>query len=203
MMGRIEDHRDSALELCRISRLCYDRGLVSAAGGNISMFLPEMEVVLLTASGVSLRDTVPENLLAMGGDGRILDNPAGLKPSKEANFHLEIYKIRPSVRAVVHVHPPHAIVFASARRPIPAVTVSAQAKLKQGSIVPAAPGGSDELAASMVRAIREASPDATIFLMEAHGLTALGPSLAAAFDDAELAEDTARIALLTGLLDPR
>jgi Class II Aldolase and Adducin N-terminal domain len=63
---------------------------------------------------------------------------------------LEMYKIRPSVRAVVHVHPPHAIVFASARRPIPAVTVSAQAKVKQGPIVPAAPGGSDELAASIL-----------------------------------------------------
>jgi ribulose-5-phosphate 4-epimerase/fuculose-1-phosphate aldolase len=49
MTGRIKDHRDSALELCRISRLCYDQSLVSAAGGNVSMFLPEREVVLLTA----------------------------------------------------------------------------------------------------------------------------------------------------------
>jgi ribulose-5-phosphate 4-epimerase/fuculose-1-phosphate aldolase len=39
-----------------------------------------------------------------------------------------------------------------------------------------------------------------VLLLERHGLIAFGPTLAAAFNDAELAEDTARIAFLESTL---
>jgi L-fuculose-phosphate aldolase len=164
--------------------------------------VPGRDSALVTATGVSLRDVRPENLLVMSLDGDVLENPAGLRPSKEALFHLGIYQVRAAVHAVVHVHPTFATIYSAAGKPIPLVTVSAANKLRQGPVVPEAPGGSTGLKEMLLRAVREASMETTVFLMERHGLTAFGPTLCQAFDDAELAEDTAKIALLSSMAAP-
>lgn len=201
-MGTLKDHCALAEELSAYSRLCYDRRLVGAAGGNVSARVPGHDSALVTATGVSLRDVRPENLLVMTLGGDVLENPAGLRPSKEASFHLGIYQARAAVNAVVHVHPTFATIYSAARKPIPLVTVSAVNKLRQGPVVPEAPGGSAGLKEMLLRAVRDASMETTVFLMERHGLTAFGPSLCQAFDDAELAEDTAKIALLSLMAAP-
>ena len=201
-MTILKDHGALAEELSACARLCYDRRLVGAAGGNVSTRVPGQECALITATGVSLRDIRPENLLVMTLSGDVLENPAGLRPSKEAAFHLGIYQVRAAVHAVVHVHPTFATIYSTARKPIPLVTVSASNKLRQGPVVPEAPGGSAGLTEMVLRAVREATLETTVFLMERHGLTACGPSLGQAFDDAELAEDTAKIALLSSIAGP-
>ena len=195
-MGIISEHAALAQELVRFSRLCYDRGLAAGSGGNLSVRSPGADTILVTASGVSLRDVSLENLVAVRRDGAILEALAGLKPSKEIGFHLEVFRARPQVNAVIHVHPAHAIVFASRGTPIPLVTISSILKLRQGPIVPDAPPGSPELRGHVARASAEAGPEVSILLMARHGLVAFGASLGAAFDDAELASETARVALL-------
>jgi L-ribulose-5-phosphate 4-epimerase len=196
-MGILQEHKVLAEKLSRYSRLCYDRHLVGAAGGNLSVRVPGKDFFLITASGVALRDVSPDNLVVVDSDCRVLENPAGLKPSKETGFHLAVYSARPSVQAVVHVHPAFVTVYSSSGGPIPLVTVSAVLKLKQGPIVADAHPGSQELRESMRRAVQESPADTTVILMERHGLVAFGPSLCEAFDNAELAEDTAKIACLT------
>jgi L-fuculose-phosphate aldolase len=186
-----------AEEISRYSRLCYDRRLVGAAGGNVSVRIPGRDLALITATGVSLRDVSPRNLLAVDLRGGVVENPADLRPSKETGFHLGIYRVRADVRAVVHVHPTYATVYSNLQTLIPLATVSAENKLRQGPLVRAAAGGSGKLEATLLGAVA-AAPGATVFLMERHGLTAFGPSLCQAFDDAELAEDTAKIAYLCG-----
>lgn len=197
-MSILADFRTLAEELSRYSRLCYERRLVGAAGGNVSVRVPGREMALITATGVSLREVAPENLLVVDLQGGVVENPSGLRPSKETGFHLGIYRARAEVRAVVHVHPTYATVYGNLQTPIPLATVSAENKLRQGAVVRAAAGGSDALEGMLLAAIG-AAPTANVFLMERHGLTAFGPGLCQAFDDAELAEDTAKIAFLVGL----
>jgi kynurenine formamidase/ribulose-5-phosphate 4-epimerase/fuculose-1-phosphate aldolase len=195
-MGIIAEHGDLADELIRYSRLAYDRGLATGSGGNLSARRPGSAAFLVTASGVALRDVERGNIVAVDGDGRVLEGPVGLKPSKEIGFHLEIFRRRPSVNAVIHVHPAHAIVMATRGLSIPQVTISAKLKLRQGSIVADAPPGSKELCDLVAHAAQEADPDVTVLLMSRHGLVAFDSSLGAAFDDAELAAETARVALM-------
>jgi len=195
-MGLITRHDGLARELARFSRLCYDRGLVTAAGGNLSARAPDGSVILVTASGVALRDVDASNIVAVDSSGAVLEAPPGLRPSKEIGFHLEVFRKRPEVNAVIHAHPAHAIVYASRREAIPLVTISAQLKLRQGPIVADAPPGSRELCDLVARAVGDAGADATVLLMARHGLLSFGESLAAAFDDAELASETARVALM-------
>lgn len=201
-MSIINDYAGLAAELVRYSRLCYDRRLVGAAGGNLSVRVPGRKVFFVTASGVSLRDVAPGNLVVVDGSGKVLEGPPGAKPSKETGFHLVAYKMRPAVSAIIHVHPPYVTAFSTRRQTIPTVTISAQLKLKQGPVVPRAAPGSQELKDFVVEALEGSPPEATVLLMEAHGLMTMRPTLCEAFDDAELAEDTAKIAMLDEPLFP-
>jgi kynurenine formamidase/ribulose-5-phosphate 4-epimerase/fuculose-1-phosphate aldolase len=194
-MGIITENHQLAEELSRYSRLCYDRRLVGAAGGNLSLRIPQKDEFLVTASGVSLRDVAPQNLVVVDFAGNVLDNPASLKPSKEINFHLAIFAERPAVNAVIHVHPAYTTIFTVRRKPIPLVTVSSRLKLKQGKIVGLANPGSRDLCNLVIQSLHDSPPETEILLMEDHGLIAFHATLAGAFDAAELAEDTAKIAL--------
>jgi L-ribulose-5-phosphate 4-epimerase len=57
-----------------------------------------------------------ENMLVMDLDGRVLigDDP----PPNEVHIHLEIYRVRPDVKAIVHTHQLMATCFGIAGRPI-------------------------------------------------------------------------------------
>jgi L-fuculose-phosphate aldolase len=195
-VGIIAEHEGLVAELIRYSRLAYDRGLATGSGGNLSVRMPGSAVFLVTASGVALRDVDRGNIVAVDAQGRILEGPAGLKPSKEIGFHLELFRTRPAVNAVIHVHPAHAIVLAARGLKIPLVTISAKLKLRQGPVVADAPPGSRELCDLVARAAEESNPEVSVLLMARHGLVAFDASLCAAFDDAELASETAKVALM-------
>jgi L-fuculose-phosphate aldolase len=195
-MSILSEYGAIADELVRFSRLCYDRHLVGAAGGNLSARIPGRDAFIVTATGVSLRDVARENLLAIGSQGKVLEGPAGAKPSKETSFHLAVYQVRPDAGAIIHVHPTYATVFAVNRRLIPTITISAQLKLKQGMLIGVAPPGSRELCDLVTQSVKASPPDASIFLLTSHGMLAISHTFSEAFDFAELAEDTAKIAYL-------
>jgi len=197
----VGQYKDLVEHICRYSRLCYDRGLVGAAGGNLSVRIGSENRFIVTASGVALRDITPGNLIVVDETGKVLEGNPNLKPSKETGFHLAVYRSKPSVRAVVHVHPPYSIAFASAGIAIPLATVSAELKLKQAPIVSRARPGSRELCDNVARAAKEFPQENGILLLAEHGAIAFHQSLCDAFDNAELAEDTARIALLAAQLE--
>lgn len=196
-MSIIADNRALTEEFCRYSRLCYDRHLVGAAGGNLSVRIPRKDEFIVTASGVSLRDVKPENLVVVDGYGKIIESPSRLKPSKEINFHLAIYRAKPGVNAVIHVHPTYATVFSLTHKTIPLSTISASLKLKQGTVVPEADPGSETLSLNIRRIVEQSADETTVLLLERHGLVTYRGTIREAFDDAELAEDTAKIAFLS------
>ena len=195
-MSILSDNGALADELVRYSRLCYDRHLVGAAGGNLSARVPGSDTFIVTATGVALRDVARENLLAIDSQGKVLEGPPGVKPSKETSFHLAVYEVRPDVSAIIHVHPTYATVFAVNGRLIPTVTISAQLKLKQGKLIAVARPGSKELADLVAQSVKTSPTDSSIFLLVSHGLLAISKTFSDAFDFAELAEDTAKIAHL-------
>ena len=196
-MSIVEDNRTLAEELSRYARLCYDRGLVGATGGNLSARVPGRDLFLVTASGVSLRDVAPANLVVIDDLGQEVEVPEGLLASKEIQFHLAIFKLRPQVHAVIHLHPPHATAYAVLNQAVPLATISAIRKLKQGPVVPEARPGSKELAANVGECLKAAAPEASVLLLHHHGIVTFGSTLEEAFNHAELAEDTAKIAYLT------
>lgn len=181
--------------LAEFSRRSYNRGLVSGAGGNISARIPDSDQVLITPTGVSLADVDPEVNLLVRLDGTILENPFGLRPSKETGFHLVVYQLRPDVGAVSHVHPPYATAYSIKEKPLPLVTVNSRIILQEVPCIDCAPPGSKDLCDFVEGGIRR-YPTAKALLMKEHGILALGPDLTTAYYIADLVEDTAKIAFL-------
>jgi arylformamidase len=179
-------------ELSHYCSVVYRRQLVSGTGGNLSVRLAG-DRVLITPSAMSKRESAPDELIVVDRDGRKLNGPAELVASKEVSLHTAIYRARPDVHAISHLHPPYCILFAVRGRPIPLVTVTAEARLGATPVVAEAPSGSQELA-ELVRDAVVAHPRARVIVLERHGILAIGATLRETVDVADLAEDTARVA---------
>jgi L-fuculose-phosphate aldolase len=177
----------------------YRRGLVNGTGGNVSARIPGRNEVLITPTGVSLELTTVDNIVKTDLYAAPADPDSPYKPSKETGFHCAVYRVRPEVNAIVHVHPPYATAFSHRFQDLPLVAVGASAGLKRVPCIDVALSGSTELRSLVEEAF---SKDRSIkaLLMRAHGIIATGPDLVAAYDVADLVEGTARIAhLVVGL----
>jgi len=183
-------------ELAEFSNRSFNRGLVSGAGGNISVKIPDTDQVLITPTGVSLADVDPKANLLVRLDGTILESLFDFKPSKETSFHLVVYQLRPDVGAVSHVHPPYATAYANKERSLPLVTVNSRIILQEVPCIGCAAPGSQELRDFVHGGITQYLL-AKAFLMKEHGILALGPDLKTAYYISDLVEDTAKIAFLT------
>lgn len=193
-MRRFEESCEKELEaIIKYSSLVYERRLVCAAGGNVSARCGEN--ILITGSNVSLREVSADNVLLCDMDGNVLEGNGDLRPSKETPFHLDVYRSRPGVDAVIHSHPCYATAFSVAGERLPLHTVSAKLKLVDVPMIAEAQPGSSRLA-EYVRLAVEDHPDACAFLLRAHGALTMGSSLEECFNLAELLEDTAKIAVL-------
>ncbi len=168
------------------------------SGGNVSVRL-DRGLVALTPSSVPYRKMTRGDICLVGLDGRPLDVKAGRKPSIEAALHTGIYRNRPEINAVVHTHQPYASVFAVLNMPVPALfdeiawTLGAQI-----DVIAYAPSGSAKLAENTVAKL---SNQARAYIIQNHGILALGETLDQAVLNAELVEKMSHIywmALATG-----
>src|SRR5688500_4122438 len=92
----------SAIVEC--GRICYERHLTSSNDGNISVRADDNRI-LITPSGISKGRMHESDLLVLDLDGKVLSAKENRLPSSEMLMHLEAYKQRSDVRAVLHAHP--------------------------------------------------------------------------------------------------
>jgi L-ribulose-5-phosphate 4-epimerase len=185
-------------DLSKYSRLSYDRGLVAARGGNLSIRIPGTERVLITPSGISLRDITPEILIEVDIQGNLLKGRKNLKPSKETPFHTSIYRIREDVMAIAHVHPPYATALSLKDKPFPIVTAPGMVNLGKVPLVEFALMGTKELC-DYVSETAKQNREVKTLLLKGHGIIGMGSDLASAYYIADLLEDCAKVALLSSL----
>ena len=184
--------------LIQFSSMLYHRGLVSAAGGNVSIRCGN--TILITGSNVPLREVTPDSLVLCDMEGTLLEGPPGLRPSKETRFHLGVYSQRPEIRCVIHAHPAFSVVWSLEKKPLPLYTESAQLKLESVPLIPDAPPGSLELARQVIQTVAQAPDTVRAFLMERHGILVMGETMEECFHRAELLEDAAKIAVLRTMM---
>ena len=183
---------DDLLEsLLHHSRLLYTRGLICATGGNTSA--RRGDTVWVTRTGAPLGDLQLEDLVPVGLHGSALRNG---QPSKELGMHLALYRSRPDVRAVIHVHPLQCIAY-SARREASEdamVPYTAAFYMRAGRVpmVPYFPSGSRELH----RAVAALAPRYHAILLKNHGVIVGGPDPGTAMGIVEEMEQNAQIGLI-------
>jgi L-fuculose-phosphate aldolase len=99
-------------------QICYQRGLMTSNDGNISIRI-DANRVLITAAGICKGRLEMGDLLIIDLNGNIIISWKGLKPSSETPMHLEVYKQRPEIHAVIHAHPVYATTLTVADQPFP------------------------------------------------------------------------------------
>jgi len=187
-------------EIVQVGRLLYDRGLVVATDGNISARLA-VDRFLATPSGVCKGLLEPEHLIVVDQAGRRVDDPAtgdsGLRPTSEILMHLEAYRRRPDIGAVVHAHPPHAVALSIAgidlgRCVLPEALVFVGVPPVVAYATPSSPEGA--------AAIGDAVAGHDALVLARHGSLAVGDRPLTALHNTETLEQLARITFLLHLL---
>ena len=113
MSTRLEEQ--TRAEIVEAGRRMYARGYVASNDGNISARLDESRI-LTTPKSVSKGFMTPDMMVIVDYEGKKLSGDR--EASSELPMHLEIYRNRPDINAVVHAHPPLATGFAVAGIPL-------------------------------------------------------------------------------------
>jgi len=186
------DVRGSEAEARRaIVRVCheiYQRGLISAGDGNVSVRIAPDRLVV-TPSGAHKGWLSDEDLVLCDANGGVVRG--GGKASSEIRMHVEAYRRRQDISAVIHAHPATAIACTIAGVPLSRL------------VVPEVIFGCGTIAtAPYTTPTTQIVPDTVgpffecydVVMMARHGSITLGPTVEAAFMKLDALEHTARIA---------
>ncbi|MBN2136125.1 MAG: class II aldolase/adducin family protein [Acidobacteria bacterium] len=181
-------------EIIEVGKRLWQRGYVAANDGNISVKISDSKF-LTTATGVSKGFMDESDVVLVDDKGNLLEGMK--KASSELPMHLEIYKKRDDVLAVVHSHPPTATGFAAAgiemdKGILPEVILT----LGNVKLTPYGTTGTDELA----RIVAEGISKNNGLLLQNHGAVTVGTSLMQAYYRMETLEHFANITLVTRIL---
>lgn len=104
-------------EIVQVCQMLWQRQYVAANDGNVSVRLGP-DQFLCTPSGYSKGLIEPDELIVVDWNVDVVGPSYGpkryLRPTSEMLLHLEAYRQRPDVDAVVHAHPPTAIALSIA-----------------------------------------------------------------------------------------
>ncbi len=165
----------------------YERGLVAGSSGNVSIRLPDGDIIV-TPTGASLRALAPDELVACAPDGT--PRPGAGRPTSELPLHLAAYRVRPDIACVIHTHPTYCVGWSKTGELFPLDTVGAIESLGPIAWTRYAKSGTQELA-DLCSAAFAGAVDTIV--MERHGLSSVAESLETAFIRTDLAEQTAQI----------
>lgn len=181
--------------IVEIGRLMHQKNFIAAGDGNISARLSR-ERLLVTPSGVSKGFLDPEQLLIVDLQGEKIAPLFGrwreLKPSSEIRIHLECYRQRADIGAVIHAHPPYAIACTLAGVSL-AKCVLPEVVYDLGTI-PTAPYATPA-SAEGAQAIRELITHYDALMLDRHGSVTVGVDVWEAYLRLERVEHSAQVTL--------
>jgi L-fuculose-phosphate aldolase len=189
---------DLRAAIIETGKIAYQTGLMISNDGNISVRMPD-GLILITPAGVCKGRINPEDLLVIDINGNLIKTAAdpSMKPSSEQPMHLEVYRQRPDVCAVIHTH----LIFANA-------LVISKGKIRMDVIPEAAAafGSVPVTVYSMpssvqnAEAIRELISTHDVILIRNHGCLAVGKDLDSALIHVERLEHISKTLTFAELL---
>jgi L-fuculose-phosphate aldolase len=181
-------------DIVEVGRRMYARGYTASNDGNISVRLGP-DRLLMTPKSVCKGFMTPDMMCITDLEGRKLQGDRD--PSSEMLMHLEVYRQRPDVQAVVHAHPPTATGFAVAGIPLDrAVLAEVLTTLGSIPIAEYATPSTRELPEAVRKYIKAHDG----MLLANHGALTVGSDLYGAYYKMETIEHFAKISLVARLL---
>ncbi len=173
-------------ELLRAAKVLGKLDCLPATDGNLSARIDDNKI-LLTRTLIEKRSLSNDGLVVVDLDSKSLPNV-----SSEWPMHKQIYRNRPEVNSILHVHSPGLTAFAAAHL-LPNLALLAEAVMTIGEIVqvPFTKPGSEKMGENLLIA----SPSANVYLLSNHGALAVGTTVTETLHRLERAEFLARTEL--------
>ena len=119
MLPTDQDARELVAKSCRV---LGGLNLTKAATGHVSQLSADSQRIFIRGRGreeVGVRYTTAQQVISVDLDGNQLDGADdGMAAPQEVFIHTCIYKMRPDVRSVIHIHPPTVVLFTMCQKPI-------------------------------------------------------------------------------------
>ena len=188
-------------KICNIGRMLYNKGLISGADGNISVRIPYDDVILVTPTGYNKGFLKCEDISVVKLKGRVV-HVSGKAPTSELMLHIEIYKRRQDIKAIIHSHAPwtNALYLSQHTIDNPPLLIEVAYAIGRVEVISYYPPASKELALEVGHSLSNGPGSPNICIMMRHGMVACGKNLEAAFNLAEAVESCAKTTILTYLL---
>ena len=191
----------------QLAHVGYDvvqAGLVCGSGGNLSARMVDENACWVTGAG-SWLDRLSRASFAgvcvSDGSAAAIGPSSRVTPTSEIALHLALYRARPDVNAVIHLHPQTALLLDAVGEHIRIVTTDHAFYLRRVSTVPFRLPGSAEVA-SLTAAMAADGTDCLV--LSQHGCVVMADSVELAHKRARNLEEAAMLtyrALAAGRLD--
>lgn len=201
-MSDLSKLREFVAQSCRV---LGKLNLTKEPSGHVSARIPGEEQIFIKARGPEesgLRFVTARDIITVDFSGKKVAGGDGLESPQEVFIHTWLYKARPDVQCVVHVHPLTVVLFTICNKPLlplfGAYDPSALRLMMEGlATYPRSITVSSEM---LGEEFSQAMGQKRACLMRGHGITSVGPSVEEATLTAiklnELAEVNYRASLL-------
>jgi L-ribulose-5-phosphate 4-epimerase len=186
-------------EVCALHAELPRNALVAWTSGNISARIPDEDLMVIKASGISYDDLDQDAIVVCDLSGELVEGE--LTPSSDAATHGVIYRDMADVGGVAHTHSAYATAWAIHGEAIPCVMTAMADEF--GGEIPIGPFaliGDEEIGRGVVETLQGHRSPAV--LMRAHGVFTVGASARDAVKSAVMCEDVARTVHLARALGP-
>ena len=173
------------------AQMMANRSLVVGTAGNVSLRLEtndNKELIAISPSSCYYDTMAVDDIVVVDFNGQRVEGE--LNTSIETMLHLEVYKQRKKINAVIHFHPEFASVVGVISQAIPPI-LDDQVQYLGGQIEIAkyALAGSQELVESVIYALGTRNA----VILPNHGALAIGRDMKEAFTNCMMLEKTAKI----------
>ena len=204
--AEIDSLKERVATACRVlARL----DLTREPAGHVSARIPGTERILIKARGPGesgVRFTKPEDIVEVDMSGKMLSSIEGFIAPREVFIHTWMYRQRPEVNSVIHIHPPTIVTFTVVGKPL----LPIYGAYDPGSLrlllngVPLFDSSvlisNDTLGEQLAQTIG----DKDVVLMRGHGITSVGSSVETAGLNAIMLNEVAEMNYRAYMLgDPR
>jgi len=160
-------------------------GLVVGAGGNLSM--RDGNIMYISPSGFDLQEIEDDEWVRVDIEtGEILDD---LKPSSEILMHLECFRKRPDITAVLHAHPSYSVGVSCTGHTIPSLFPDFPAMIQSVAYLDYMIPTTEVLANAVSGVIEEND----VVVMRNHGVLTVGKTMKEAYFLMQILEEAAKV----------
>lgn len=189
-------YQNAKRNIIDIGEFLFANGYIIATDGNISLRLNSKEI-LITKTGVCKGKLGTRDIVKLEIENwKLKIGNSFIAPSTEYKMHLEIYKNRHDVNAVIHAHPLFVTTFAvtGKKLDVKMLTETKETLGQIGYVGPFKPGSLE-----LAKAVGKTSIKHNVIILARHGVVVCGKDLTEAKYRLERLEFLAKVTLLASL----